>query len=172
MLIIILYPDKALLCKFTAENDGVVVVASAGNDGHETITTGYPASFDDATSVAAAGWSTHTGYYGIDGIYTDLPENDFSDLIIADFSSGGKVDITGIGNMLVLPQPDGYYYMSGTSFSCPQVAGVYALMFEALGTQSVQYLETTMQNTAYWSSSMTEFVWGSGFVQADAACGY
>ncbi|MHA1167002.1 MAG: S8 family serine peptidase [Candidatus Hodarchaeales archaeon] len=153
-----------------AENDGIVLATSAGNDGHTSETTGYPANYADATSVAAAGWDSLTDQYGIDGLFTDIPEGDFSQLHIADFSSGGKVDITGIGENLILPMTDGYYYISGTSFSGPQVAGVYALMFQAWGSQSVQWLETKIQNTAYWNSAyMTAFVWGAGFVQADAA---
>jgi subtilisin len=153
-----------------AEADGIVVATSAGNDGHTSDTTGYPAEYADTTSVAAAGWSSLTGTYGIDGIFTDIAEGDFSELVIADFSSGGKVDVTGIGWNLVLPQLDGYYYISGTSFSCPQTAGVYALMFQAHGSQSVQWLESTLQNTCYWNSGyMTSFVWGAGFIQADAA---
>jgi hypothetical protein len=155
-----------------AEADGVVLATSAGNDGHTTTTTGYPATYADTTSVAAAGWSSLTDTYGLEGLYTDIPEGDFSELVIADFSSGGKVDITGIGWNLILPQLDGYYYISGTSFSGPQVAGVYALMFQAHGTQSVAWLENTMQNSAYWNSGyMSSFVWGAGFVQADGACG-
>jgi hypothetical protein len=154
-----------------AEAAGIVVATSAGNDGHSSATSGYPAEYSATTSVAAAAWSGYQDAYGINGIFGDIPEDDFSGLLIADFSSGGKVDITGIGENLVLPQEDGYYYMSGTSFSCPQVAGVYALMFEAHGGQSVQWMEDTMGNSAYWGSGMTSFVWGSGFVQADAACG-
>ncbi len=153
-----------------AEAEGIVLATSAGNDGHDTSTTGYPAEYQDTTSVAAAGWSSLTGAYGVDGIFTDIAEGDFSELVIADFSSGGKVDVTGIGWNLVLPQTDGYYYISGTSFSGPQTAGVYALMFDAWGSQTVQWLETKLMNTCYWNSAyMTSFVWGAGFIQADAA---
>ena len=153
-----------------AEADGIVLATSAGNDGHTSDTTGYPAEYDTVTSVAAAGWDSLTGAYGIDGIFTDIAEGDFSELHIADFSSGGKVDVTGIGEQLVLPYVDGYYYTSGTSFSCPQTAGVYALMFQAHGSQTVEWLENYLQSTCYWDGSyMTSFVWGAGFIQADAA---
>ena len=153
-----------------AEADGIVVATSAGNDGHTSSTTAYPANYVDVTSVAAAGWSSLTGAYGIDGIFTDIPEGDFSELLIADFSSGGKVDVTGIGWNLVLPLTDGYYYISGTSFSCPQTAGVYALMFQVYDGQSVSWLEDKLMNTCYWNSAyMTSFIWGAGFIQADAA---
>lgn len=161
-----------------ARASGVVVSTSAGNDGPSPNTTGYPANIDDSTSVAAAGWSGLTASYGVAGILTDLPENDFSGLLIADFSSRGKVEITGMGWQLVLPSYNGnFYYTSGTSFSCPQVSGVFALMFGAYGaTSTVNYLESTMQSTAYngpngSSGSMSSSTWGSGFVQADAAVG-
>jgi subtilisin len=153
-----------------AEADGIILATSAGNDGHASDTTGYPAEYADVTSVGAAGWDSLTGAYGIDGIFTDIAEGDFSELHIADFSSGGKVDVTGIGEQLVLPYTDGYYYTSGTSFSCPQTAGVYALMFQAHGSQSVQWMESYLQSTCYWNGAyMTSFVWGAGFIQADAA---
>ena len=120
-----------------AENEGIVVSTSAGNDGPSADTTAYPANLADCTSVAAAGYVGLTDAYGLTGIWTDIPENDFSDVFVSDFSSRGKVDVTGIGENLVLPYYGGYYYISGTSFSCPQTSGVFALMFEAFGSQSV-----------------------------------
>ena len=115
-------------------------------------------------------WLSLTGSYGVDGIFTDITEGDFSGLLIADFSSGGKVDVTGIGLNLVLPLTDGYYYISGTSFSCPQTAGVYALMFQVYYGQSVIWLETKLMDTCYWNGTyMNITVWGAGFIQADAA---
>jgi subtilisin len=161
-----------------ARNNGVVVSVSAGNDGPGSDTTGYPAEVDAATSVAAAGWSGYTSSYGINGIKADIVEDNFSGLLIADFSSRGKIEITGMGWQLALPSQDGaVYYISGTSFSCPQVSGVFALMFGAYGASStVNFLESTMQNTAYngpngSGSTMASTTWGAGFVQADGAVG-
>jgi hypothetical protein len=155
----------------SARADGIAVSVSAGNDGPGSNTTGNPANFDSSTSVAAAGWSGLTGSYGVAGILTDLPEDNFSGLTIADFSSRGKVEITAMGWQLVLPSFDNnYYYISGTSFSCPQVSGVYAIMFGYYGAStSVNFLESTMQNTAYFLSPAT--TWGAGFVQVDATIG-
>ncbi len=151
-----------------AEDAGIVVCTSAGNDGPSDDTTAYPANYADTTSVAAAGYTGLTGSYGLTGIWTDLPENDFSDVFVSDFSSRGKVDVTGIGENLVLPYYGGYYYISGTSFSCPQTSGVFALMFEAFGSQSVAWLEGHLQDTCvdlgYDSSTQ-----GAGFIQADGA---
>lgn len=151
-----------------AEAEGIVVSTSAGNDGPSPNTTAYPANLADCTSVAACGYTGLTGAYGIAGIATDIPEGDFSGVFLSSFSSRGKVDIAGIGENLVLPYYGGYYYISGTSFSCPQISGIYALMFEAWGAQSVAWLESKLQSTAvdlgYTSSEQ-----GAGFAQADGA---
>ncbi|MDF1538513.1 MAG: S8 family serine peptidase [Candidatus Thorarchaeota archaeon] len=151
-----------------AENAGIVVVTSAGNDGPSPDTTAYPANLADTTSVAAAGYVGLTDAYGIDGIGTDIPENDFSNVFVSDFSSRGKVDVTGIGENTVLPYYGGYYYMSGTSFSCPQTAGVYALMFDAFGAQSVAWLEGHLQDTCV-DIGYDATTQGAGFIQADGA---
>lgn len=155
-----------------ARANGVVVSVSAGNDGPNPNTTGYPANHADATSTAAAGWSSLTGSYGVSGIVTDIPEGDFSGLVIADFSSRGKVEITGIGWQLALPTWDGsYQYISGTSFSCPQLSGVYALVFSYYGAIGAAAAEAYILNGAYNSGSMASSTWGAGFVQADGALG-
>ncbi len=150
--------------------NGIVVSTSAGNDGPSPNTTGNPANFANSVSVAAAGWNGYTGAYGVAGIDDDLPEDNFADLVIADFSSRGKVEITGIGWNLALPTWDNTYkYISGTSFSCPQVSGVFALMFSMYGSQSVSFMVSTMQAGAYAIGPST--TWGAGFVQADGALG-
>jgi hypothetical protein len=151
-----------------AENAGIVVSTSAGNDGPSADTTAYPANLADCTSVAAAGYTGLTDAYGVDGIAFDTPENDFSNVFVSDFSSRGKVDVTGIGENTVLPGYDGYYYMSGTSFSCPQTAGVYALMFDSFGAMSVAWLEGHLQDTCV-DLGYDVTVQGAGFIQADGA---
>ncbi|MCY3412004.1 MAG: S8 family serine peptidase [Candidatus Heimdallarchaeota archaeon] len=163
--------NNALVSAFTnARASGVAMSTSAGNDGPNPNTTGYPANIDAATSVAAAGWNGYTGSYGVEGIRGDIPEDDFSGLLIADFSSRGKVDITGMGWQLALPSQDGgIYYISGTSFSCPQVSGVFALMFSYYGAISVDALEGYMFAGAYYAGVST--TWGAGFVQVDGALG-
>jgi subtilisin len=152
----------------TAEGHGVVVCCSAGNEGPSPNTTGYPAGLAQTTSVAACGYTGLTGQYGLAGIFTDIPENDISGVFLSEFSSRGKVDVAAIGENLILPYYGGYYYISGTSFSCPQTSGVYALMFQAHGAQTVAWLEGHLQSTAI-NLGYTASEQGAGFVQADAA---
>jgi hypothetical protein len=151
-----------------AEAEGIIVSTSAGNDGPSPNTTAYPANLADTTSVAACGHVGFTDAYGIAGIGADIPEGDFSGVFLSDFSSRGKVDVAGIGENLVLPYYGGYYYISGTSFSCPQISGIYALMFEAHGAQSVAWMEAKLQSTAVDLGYSTSEQ-GAGFAQADAA---
>jgi hypothetical protein len=152
-----------------AEAEGIIVCTSAGNDGPGAGTTAYPANLADTTSVGACGHVDYTGAYGLSGIGGDIPEGDFSGIFLSDFSSRGKVDVCGIGENLVLPYDgSGYYYISGTSFSCPQTSGVYALMFQAWGAQSVAWLENKLQQTAVNLGYSTSEQ-GAGFIQADGA---
>ncbi len=151
-----------------AEADGIVVSTSAGNEGPGADTTAYPANLADTTSVAACGYIGLTESYGLTGIWTDTPEDNFANVFLSDFSSRGKVDVAAVGQNLILPYYGGYYYISGTSFSCPQTSGVYALMFESHGAQSVAWLESYLQSTAM-DLGYTIYEQGAGFVQADAA---
>jgi len=85
---------------------GVLVVASAGNDGTEDEV--YPAAFREALSVAAVGMSDRK----------------------ANFSSYGyTVDMSAPGvQMFTLNGQAGYSYPDGTSFSAPLVASIAALV--------------------------------------------
>jgi subtilisin family serine protease len=155
-----------------ARNDGIPVVVANGNyNPFAGITsTAKPALFDDSTSVQAA---TLTGYdtdYSYTHIKDDIVEGDFSALKLASFAVSGKVEITAIGDRYYLPEASGSFSLvKGTSFACPQISGVFALLFSKYGSRTVDYFETLIMDSAYYMSPLD--TWGAGFAQADDALG-
>ena len=181
-----------------AIGQGVIIVASAGNEGNAGM--GYPGAYAPVISVAAAGWTGQwrTGpdgnannWWNADDV-TD-PTNP-ADFYIADFSSrqktGQQLDVAAPGSWVVGPYQINsgqlsYFYLSGTSMSSPHVAGVVALMCQKKRSLSAAAAESILKNSAIRlpPGSRTVFLpggatevqtWGSdatgaGLVTADAA---
>lgn len=100
-----------------ATNNGVVVVAAAGNNG---VGTDYPAAYDECMAVAAT---------------------DFDDLRPSWSNYGPEIDVAAPGDTifslyptnLVSPPFLPYAWADGTSASTPQVAGLAALIISIKG---------------------------------------
>ncbi len=93
---------------------GVLIVASAGNDGTETVQ--YPCRYDNVVCVAATDHADKIATFSTRGSWVDIAapgENIFSTLA------------TGA---CPLCDPTGYGYLDGTSMASPMVAGVAGLI--------------------------------------------
>jgi subtilisin family serine protease len=112
-----------------ARQQGVLVVASAGNDSTDlTSVFPFPASRDYCLAVAA------------------LDSSGFK----ADFSNYGlKVDLCAPGEWIYAPYPGGRYaWWDGTSFSAPFVSGLAALAKSAGDSLSMIRIDTLLRQMA------------------------
>jgi hypothetical protein len=138
---------------------GMSVINSAGNNRWSTGTMNAPADGDSIISIGAV---------NIEGE-------------IASFSSQGptadgriKPDVCGVGvdNHVVFPGTwDEYTEASGTSLSCPQVAGVAALLLSANPALTPWELREAMRETASQAGN-PDNDYGWGILDAWAALGH
>ena len=175
-----------------AIDQGVIIVASAGNNGEEGM--GYPGAYEPVISVAAAGWigewQTDNWWYALDDPDPNIP----SLYYITDFSSralgGQDLDVAAPGSWIVGPYQTNmgqtsYFFLGGTSMASPHVAGIVALMSQKDPGLTAGNAESILETTAVplspgsitvmLPSGATEtFTWGAdatgaGLAQANAA---
>lgn len=169
-----------------AISQGVIVVASAGNQGAAGMD--YPAAYEPVISVAASGWVEEwkTGTWWLNDV---ADPTDTSDFYITDFSSraleGQDLDVAAPGSWIVGPyQVDSghlsYYFLGGTSMASPHVAGIVALMAQKNSALTAAQAESILEANAIpllpgcrtvldveycWEANAT----GAGLVNAAAA---
>ena len=142
-----------------AIESGVIIVASAGNEGNAGM--GYPGAYAPVISVAAAGWKGQWAPVGNNSWWNnrDVPESAGAEqFYVADFSSrqkaGQDLDVIAPGAWIVGPYQvnsgnrTSYYYLSGTSMSSPHVAGIVALMMQKNGSMTQNMVETLLEGAA------------------------
>ena len=133
---------------------GVVVVAAAGNDGPSYGTISSPGCAKNVICVGA----------------TD--KND----CIASFSSRGtinseiiKPDVLAPGVNIISTSIDGgYVSLSGTSMSCPHVAGTIALMLQMHPSWSPNKIKISLENSAF-NLGLNHAIHGHGRINAYGA---
>lgn len=139
----------------TAAAAGVLIVASAGNDGNGFVT--YPANHPDVIAVGATTIGREQASFSDSGSALSL-------MAPGEFIYQESFDDLGV------PSTWGVHAGTGTSYSAPQVAGVAALMMSANSALTAGEVDAMMAATALdlgtpgWDSAF-----GSGLVQADAA---
>jgi subtilisin family serine protease len=172
---------------------GVIVVASAGNEGAAGM--GYPGAYAPVISVAASGWIGEWVGGGTWWYAGNVAEpTAAADFYIADFSSrqltGQDLDVAAPGTWVVGPYQvnsgqTSYYYLGGTSMASPHVAGIVALMAQKDPALTAAQAETILEGSAIPlpagcrdvlqpSGTSLQICWGAdatgaGLATADAA---
>jgi len=117
-----------------ATGKGVLVIASAGNDGTGTVSC--PACDPNAISVGATNWQDEQTYYTNWGPGLDL------------VAPGGQLysNTTEEGGIYSAYAGGGYRYLQGTSMAAPQVTGTAAIVASKTGARGAA-LRARLENT-------------------------
>jgi subtilisin family serine protease len=128
-----------------ADSSGMVLIASAGNDGKAN-SVDYPARYPGVIAVGATNQNNR----------------------IASFSSRGKqVDLVAPGeDILSTGLNNGYLKLSGTSMSAPHVSGLVALMLSQYPSLTPKQINYVLKRTAIKISGVSPSAQGSGFIYA------
>jgi subtilisin family serine protease len=161
-------PDQSPMIEDAVDyaiSKGVIVVASAGNEG--ALGMGYPGGYPQIISAAAGGWTEHY----VMGWQADVPEalntEDYFGnpwrIYLEDFSSrpnkdlGQKhqdLDVTTPGAGIVGPYKPyfstvvGYYTVWGTSQAAPHVSGIASLVLQSHAGMGQASMESILKNAA------------------------
>ncbi|RIE03555.1 S8 family peptidase [Cohnella faecalis] len=143
------YSEALHMAVKAATDNGIVVVAAAGNGGYGEETETYPARFEETISVGAVTKSHR----------------------LASFSSmGSEIDLVAPGQEIVSTSKDGdYVVMSGTSMAAPHVTGAVAALLSKNKKMSVEQLKKTLYSSATPLGSANQY--GHGLVNLAKALG-
>jgi hypothetical protein len=149
-----------------AARKGVIIVNSAGNEGPAPPGENSLVAPADADSILTAGAVSPAG-------------------VRTGFSSCGptadgriKPDVMAVGSLVYVASnvdPAGYFFVQGTSFSCPLTAGVAALVLKAHPEASAMQIIKAIKTTAYRATeqaSRPDNLNGWGIIDALAAINY
>jgi serine protease len=151
-----------------AFNEGVLIIASAGNEG--TSVAFYPAAYDNVISVSAVGPGGELAPYSSFGGTIDIsaPGGDTSmDINFDGYADGVLSTLFSQNGSTYTPI---YTFYQGTSMAAPHVSGVAALLKAANGSLTNTGLRTALLNTAIdVGQAGYDIYYGHGLLNAYAA---
>ena len=151
-----------------AYNAGVLIIASAGNEG--TSVPFYPAAYTNVVSVSAVGAGGELSPYSSFGGTVEIaaPGGDTS----TDLTFDGYPDgvLSTLFDQHVSPYTPNYTFYQGTSMAAPHVSGVCALMLAANGDLQPSDVRNILASTAIdLGQPGKDIYYGYGLVNAYAA---
>ncbi|MGE3986228.1 MAG: S8 family serine peptidase, partial [Dehalococcoidia bacterium] len=135
-----------------AANNGVLVVAAAGNNGPTTNTISYPGAYTNAFAVAATDSNNNVASFSTRGSYVDIA------------APGVSINSTWLNG--------GTNTISGTSMATPHVSGLAALIKSSDPSLNASQIRGKIQTTATdLGTPGLDSSYGYGLINAVAAVG-
>lgn len=135
-----------------AANNGVLVVAAAGNNGPTTNTISYPGAYTNAFAVAATDSNNNVASFSTRGSYVDIA------------APGVSINSTWLNG--------GTNTISGTSMATPHVSGLAALIKSSDPSLNASQIRGKIQTTAIdLGTPGLDSSYGYGLINAVAAVG-
>jgi len=143
-----------------AYNQGVTIVAAAGNEYLKGNPTEYPAAYEECIAVGATRYDKIRSYYSNTGSYLDLtaPGGD----ITVDQNGDGFGDGVLQQTFSDSPCDFDFWFFQGTSMATPHVSGVAALLI-ANGVTGPDNVRNRLESTAEDKGTLgwdEEYGWG------------
>jgi subtilisin len=139
-----------------AYNNGVLLVAAAGNDGPCTDCVGYPAAYQECIAISATTPSDSLSSYSSTGPEVEL-------------AAPGGADDGDDSTSVYSTIPGGYDYYNGTSMATPHVSGAGGQLMANgyTNTDARSQLQSTAEDIGLADNEQ-----GYGLLDAAAALGY
>jgi subtilisin family serine protease len=167
-------PSAQLALKLAdVAQQGIVLVAAAGNDGSNSLS--HPAADEGVLAVSAFGSTQGFPPDSAHALRVGEMHNPGTGLFVASFSnSGPETAFIAPGVAVISSVPGGYAAWDGTSMACPFVTGLAALLLSAHPELKVRDLRRLAAVRQLLAASAVDLalpvaIQGAGVPQADAA---
>ena len=145
------------------KTSGIAVVFSAANDGPGASTSSSPANDPEGFSVGAVDDNNAIAYFSSRGPNA-CDGSIFPDVV----APGVNIKLAGLTSIGAFP--GSYFFGNGTSFAAPHVAGVMALLMNAVPQANVSQIEDALRQTAIdLGAAGPDNVYGHGLIDVASA---